>query len=610
MKKIALFISAALAVSSCVQPEPETADVPITAHTAPQTRTSMGEGVDGMHDVLWTTGDVISVSDGYLEGIYVTHQGGSSSAIFSPKTKTNINFSTGVIAGYPAGSIFLGTPDLNEDIYITIPQVQKYTKDSFAEATMPMVSDVAYEPVLNFHNAAGVIRLALSGDEEVSVSSITFTTDQQFSGDFCYNPGEQIYKEDSAASGSESITIECEEAVNVGKEAVAFNVVVPHKTYSKLNISVKATDGRVHTINMKEGKQITVQRSGIVNIPLHFGTFGTSTAPEIKMSTTYVTFTNIGISVEMKNVTSYYSGFEERESFDRELSSGNLLKDLEWKKLYTGPTSYKGSATSFQEEFGDVLIEPGHEYAFWIVPYSEDQSYTEADVHYIYIQTKAFTPGGTVTLSSDNIEVDMTSISLTLTASENIEIIYNMLFSNEDMQQFAQEQDIIDFLLSGRAYFIEDESDIVVRKFLSPGTDYTLVALAVDRKGKYGSLFRQEFTTVAIPYNDMAVEIDQNPDALKSDQTLRWSVSGGGDVAEYRYIFTETDRHLWTGTLESSVKKAGETMYLDPGIYYISKTTDTYANVSMENGKEYMFVILAVDTDGRPSPVSHWKFVY
>lgn len=74
MKKIALFISAVFAVSSCVQPEPETAAVSITAHTAPQTRTSMGEGVDGMHDVLWTSGDVIAVSDGKLEGVYVTHE--------------------------------------------------------------------------------------------------------------------------------------------------------------------------------------------------------------------------------------------------------------------------------------------------------------------------------------------------------------------------------------------------------------------------------------------------------------------------------------------------------------------------------------------------------
>lgn len=610
MKKIALFISAVLAVSSCVQPEPETADVSITAHTVPQTRTSMSEGIDGMHDVLWTTGDVISVSDGYLEGIYVTHQGGSSCAIFSPKTKTNINFSTGVIAGYPAGNIFLGTPDIDEDIYITIPQVQKYTKESFAEATMPMVSDVAYEPVLNFHNAAGVIRLSLAGNEEVSVSSVTLTADQQLSGDFCYNPGQQIYKDDSAANGSKSITIECEEAVNVGKEAVAFNIVVPHKTYSKLSISIKATDGRVHSINMKKGKEITVQRSGIVNIPLHYDAFGTSRAPEITMSMTYSTFSNIGISVEMENVTSYYCGLEDKSAFEKELSSGSLLEDVEWKKLYTEPTSYKGSVIGFQEEFGDVLIEPNHEYALWIVPYSENGAYTVSDVHYIFIKTKSFTSGGTVTLSSDNIEVDMTSISLTLTASENVEIIYNMLFSTEDMKQFAQEQDIIDVLLSGKAYFFDNESDIVVRKFLSPGTDYTLVALAVDKKGKYGPLFRQEFTTVAIPYNDTTVEINQDHDALKSDQTLRWSVSGGGDVAEYRYIFTETDRHLWTGTLESSVKKAGETMYLDPGIYYISKTTDTYAKVSMENGKEYMFVILAVDTDGRPSPVSHWKFVY
>ena len=569
----------------------------------------MGKGTDGMHDVLWTSGDVIAVSDGGLEGIYVAHEGGSSCAIFTPKTKINMDFSSGVIAGYPAGNVFLGAPDLNEDIYITIPQVQQYTEDSFAEATMPMISDVAYEPVLNFHNAAGVIRLNLSGNEEVSISSITLTADQQLSGDFCYNPSEQAYKDDSAASGSASITIECETAVNVSKETVAFNIVVPHKTYSKLSISIKATDGRVHNVSMKEGKEITVQRSGIVNIPLHYDTFGTSTAPEIKMSSTYTTFTNIGISVEMKNVTSYYSGFEDRETFENEFSSGNLLKDLEWKKLYTGPTSYSGSATRFQEEFGDILIEPGHEYAFWIIPYSEDNAYTESDVHYIFIKTKAFTSGGTVTLSSDNIVVDMTSISLTLTASENVEMIYNMLFPSEDMQKFAQEQDIIDFLLSGKAYFIDDESDIVVRKFLSPGTDYTLVALAVDRRGKYGSLFRQEFTTVAIPYNDMTVEIDRNLNALKSDQTLRWSVSGG-DVAEYRYIFTETERHLWTGTLESSVKKAGETMYLDPGLYYITKTTDPYAEVSMENGKEYIFVLLAVDTDGRPSAVSHWKFIY
>mgnify|MGYP003294208376 FL=1 len=79
---------------------------------------------------------------------------------------------------------------------------------------------------------------------------------------------------------------------------------------------------------------------------------------------------------------------------------------------------------------------------------------------------------------------------------------------------------------------------------------------------------------------------------------------------EYRYIFTATDRHLWTGTLESSVKRAGETLFLNSGYYYISTTTETSAKVSMENGKEYMFVILAVDNAGNCSAASHWKFIY
>ena len=131
----------------------------------------------------------------------------------------------------------------------------------------------------------------------------------------------------------------------------------------------------------------------------------------------------------------------------------------------------------------------------------------------------------------------------------------------------------------------------------------------MDKTGKYGPLFKEEYETKAIDYNDLNVSIVQDIEALRKDQTIRWSTENG-QATGYRYIMTATDRHLWTGTLESSVKKAEETMVLDPGLYYITKTDSTEARLEMENGKEYIFVILAVDSAGGCSTASHWRFTY
>ena len=133
--------------------------------------------------------------------------------------------------------------------------------------------------------------------------------------------------------------------------------------------------------------------------------------------------------------------------------------------------------------------------------------------------------------------------------------------------------------------------------------------MAVDKNGRYGPLFKEEYETRSIDYNDLNVSIVQDIEALRKDQTIRWSTENG-PATGYQYIMTATDRHLWTGTLESSVKKAEETMVLDPGLYYITKTDSTEARLEMENGKEYIFVILAVDNAGNCSTASHWKFIY
>lgn len=613
MKKSLLLAAAILAISSCtgqIEEDHAPEASAITASITPQTRTSMSAGEEGIYKVLWTKGDGIIVNDGKMDAVYMTEdENCGTSAIFIPKTKITVDFSKGVMAGYPVEDMFLSGPDPDEDIYFTIPDVQEYKEGTFAEMTMPMLSDVAYEPILNFRNVAAVMRLNISGDENVTITSVKVEAEEILSGDLCYNPGSDSYIWEEAFTPYNSTTVDCGEGVQVGQEGRSFHIVVPHQTYTGLTITLTSSDGRQHKFRMKEGKEINVARSSVASIPLSYKTFGTSNAPEVNISNTSVSFSGFNISVSMKNVTSYYCGLQSKKSFEDELGNGTLFEVLAWKTVYTTPTSYSGSVLRFQEEMGDVLIEPGHDYAFWIVPVNESGVYTEADVKYIYVTTKSYTPGGSVTLSASDATIDMTSISLTLAASGSVEMIYNMLISEEDIVKYPTDQDKIDLLLSGNAYFFDRSSDVVIRKFLSPGTKYTLIAIAIDRSGRYGPLFKREYTTEQLPYNGTEVIFNEDLNSLRNDKTIRWNISEG-NVSEYRYIFTETDRYLWTGTLNSSVRKAGETMFIQPNLYYISKTTDNFVQVSMENGKEYIIVILAVDEVGGCSAIGHWRFTY
>lgn len=605
---------AATMAAGCSQMEEHTPDSSagesITAHIDIPTRTALGPNEEGTYKVNWCEGDEIIVSNGNFEAIYQTAESGGSSAVFIPMSRIMLDFSKGVIAAYPTAEMYLGNPDANEEIYLTIPTDQTYVAGSFADEAMPMVSDVAYEPVLNFKNAAGVLRFYIScTSETVKVSSITVTAAEAISGECCYVPAEGKYYPDTSLLSENYVNLNCPDGVDVGSEAVPFHVVVPNQTYTEMNITVTATDGRKHIFRMKADKDITVARAAVLTIPLRITDFGSEKKAEVNISAGTVSFNRFSINVSMKNVSAYYCGLQDKATFHNDMENGYIFESLPFKTAYTTPLSYTGSVSNFQEECADMLIEPGHEYVFWIVPQSADGEYSESDITYIEVKTRSYTSGGDVTLSAGDLEIDMTGISLKLSANKSVLIVYNMLLSKEQLEQYPTEQDKIDLLLSGSAYFFERSSDIVVKKFLSPGTEYTLIAIAVNTSGKYGPLFSQTYTTLDIPYNGMTVKIEEDLEKLKADQTIRWSTEGG-DPTEYRYIFTATDRYLWTNTLGSSIDKADEVMALNPGLYYISKTTAAEAKVSVESGKEYILIVTAVDEEGKSSESTWWEFTY
>mgnify|MGYP003296472389 FL=1 len=108
----------------------------------------------------------------------------------------------------------------------------------------------------------------------------------------------------------------------------------------------------------------------------------------------------------------------------------------------------------------------------------------------------------------------------------------------------------------------------------------------------------------------MKVSIDRDVEKVRTSSAISWTISGGSP-AEYRYIFKETDSYLWNNTLEGSVTTAQDKMYLDPGMYYISHTSEPEAvPAGMIAGKEYIIVVVAADAEGNISEADSWTFTY
>lgn len=624
MKRTILKLSALLLLSACTvaeEKEPAAAlhnIIKARIAETPVTKTLLSpDDESNMRKVLWSKGDRILLSGSY-EKIFYTEDDASSFASFYPEDGIDfMDLSTGVIAAYPAEGIYMSGPDAEKEIYLTIPNVQQYAEGSFADNTMPMVSDVAYDTELHFSNAAGVIRLLVSTEAtNIKVSSISVHTNEviasETGGDMCYIPADREYNLDPDYTyGVNTLRLDCAEGVKIGPEGTPFYIVVPHQTYTGMTITVNTIDGEKQMFTLKEGKEITVKRSGISTIPLKVNAL---TRPEVSIEQINSTFQSIKVKIKMENVSSFYCGIAKKTVFEKEFESGSLVSEAQYNTLYTNASNsvlYEGSAFRFQKELSDILIEPGQSYVMWILPHKDSGEYTADDFVYSEISTQKLKAGGTIEVTYSNLVIDMTSISMDVSA-KGASIMYAAMLDDETMAHFDTDEELIEYIIypGGPAVIFDGSSETLVRKQLNPDSNMTVVILPVNIMGVYGELFTETFRTEAIPYNDLTVEIEESIVTENGQDIIRWQTTDG-EAASYRYIFKETGSYLWQNTLKGSTLRAQETMYLSPGLYYIEKTTGTSLTLNnCTRGTEYILVVTAVDEDGVSSISDSWTFVY
>lgn len=629
MKKIiSTLLTAGLAAVSCSLYETENStqfydkDQAVFASTDAETRTSIGNGEEGIYRMSWSGGDKILIvgNDGDAS-TYSTEDNGTPTAAFFPEEgEALIDPSAGMIAGYPTEDMYISSTDPAEPIYFTIPKIQNYKEGTFDDDVMPMISDISYDNKLKFSNAAGVLKIALSSAEgNVTVKTIEISGESCISGECGYIPESKSYFFDETMISSKKVTLDCGNGVEVGNDEVAFFIVVPHQEYSGLEITVVTDEDLEQTFRMKADKVLDVKRSSMLTIPLVLDELGSEAGQNVEMRLGNVGYDDFTVNINIKDSAPYFAGLQTKKSFENDLMSGYLLESLPYGTVRKDNFSFSGLISSFftdQEGNSEVLLEPGETYILWIVVKKSGAAYTEEDLYTLEIKMNSFTSGGTIEVSSEAGEEDITvdKIRVNVTASGAM-YIYCQLIPEEYLAEYTSDQEVIEMMLKpGNNSIKMNPSDrFIERKPLKPEKEFVFIAVAIDRDGHYGPLHMKKYSTLAIDFNSLTVEIEKDIKKLKENGgILNWSVSNG-EAASYRYFYKKTDNIYWFDTFAKDYELVEAKMVFDPGLWYFNNTTDSSMkldNPALAEGQEYVFVILAVADDGSCSRADYWTFTY
>lgn len=255
---------AAVALSAgCVQEdfiEETSVDITARMEAEPDTRTSLSGLEGGMYYPLWSAGDQIAVyvdNDADPSKFSLTSGEGSTVASFAGSRKGD-----DYIAVYPydiAGSISDGT------VSLTLPQTQKYTKDSFGPGAFPMLATGSVNDGLTFMNLCSVLKISLTGT--AAVRSVTLTANDEDT--FMSGPASAVtdYTASSesllsmSAGGSRSVVLDTK-GLEISETAPSdVFIVVPSQTY-KGGFTIEV-DTYTETVTKKVSSDITFERSQI-----------------------------------------------------------------------------------------------------------------------------------------------------------------------------------------------------------------------------------------------------------------------------------------------------------------------------------------------------------
>ena len=274
---------------------------------------------------------------------------------------------------------------------------------------------------------------------------------------------------------------------------------------------------------------------------------------------------------------------------------------------------FSGSISQIPGAYFEAVY-PNTTYLFYVLPLVEGQA--EGDYQFSDIKTYSYTTpnieaGGSATLSFTEVAKDYTKIEVDINGSDNTALIYSIFAEDWELADYKTDEELLNYIIEYNTAYNTMAVGQYATAYISsmaPGATAYVCAFAVDSEGKYGQLYKQEYKTNALTYNEtLKVLVDEA--ASKVDITtasIKISTTGGTAVS-YRYMATEKNGWYWKGEEDAEGKLALNSYPTEE--ISAAELVDGCINLSeLETNSEYAFAVLAIDENGNASRASYYYF--
>lgn len=335
--------------------------------------------------------------------------------------------------------------------------------------------------------------------------------------------------------------------------------------------------------------------------------FETLVNVEVNFEVSDLTFEDAHIEVSVKGADSYYATVISKAEYNIQTVLENLAFGDAYEVLsgnYSGLLSEYGMVSGWMGDMPNE-INPGTTYVALAVPILTGVSeYTEEDVYVQEIEIPAIAFGGSMTAAVGEVTADYTSVEAEISASDGTYKVFANYISEENLGQYADDDALLAFLTSASGIESADLPYTYSKTGLTSGAKGYIMAVAVDRAGKAGTIARQAANTAELVFSDVALTLKVAETGIM-DATI--SVSGEG-IASYRYFnLTPAQSSMYPYGGPSGVDLEGIENMLAINEYYAIKkaeAADITAGLELTDltpNTTYHLYIVGVDASGNPT---------
>lgn len=332
-------------------------------------------------------------------------------------------------------------------------------------------------------------------------------------------------------------------------------------------------------------------------------------------------FFDVQIAFEVVGSEPYALDYALASEFDAKEIAAHYTANPDYLVASHKDMSYEGS---FLELFGgNRNLDSGSRYVAWYVAKNDNGVYTEDNILSWEFSTMSFDASGDIEIIAGDAVCDYDSIEVMLDTDEPHMMIYYNAMPSYMASAYPDDTYIIEMLVAEGTKVVTDGAVKARYDDCKSGDKITFFAVAVDKAGKLGKPFKQEYVTKTIEYNSLELRLE-----LVESQANNTQIKVTSEGAKsFRYIYAPVKSSEWTDMFGGSASKAGEFFVKNPDSSYIYDTADS--NHALVDGNilisglmadlEYVVVVVAVDEKGLTSKpksvyftptVNIGKFVY